>query len=319
MTVATAEMTAASAGKPPADFRDLLLKASNLSVEQLPLLPVILDKVGAHLAERLRYLTSALPHMTLNELTTARIGDTLDAYEMRAVTGLFYAVGWDAPVIVGFDRDFVFSAVEMLLGGDGSEPPLEEERNLSGVEIQISQFVFEEVGTALQAAFASISSPRFRLERTETRMDFAGAGRRNQQAVVAKFILQAINRGGEMFVIIPQSALTPMRQALARVAPAATAPANSMWTRQMGDEIRRASVTIRAIAETGELTLGDVADFRVGQIVKLQATANSRIKVESAEQPLFWAYLGQNEGYYTLCIDEAFDEQREFINDVLGG
>jgi flagellar motor switch protein FliM len=78
-------------------------------------------------------------------------------------------------------------------------------------------------------------------------------------------------------------------------------------------------VTIRAIAETTELTLGDVADLKVGQVLKLQATANSRIKVESAEQPLFWAYLGQNEGHHTLCIDETFDQQREFINDVLAG
>jgi flagellar motor switch protein FliM len=312
-------MTVATAEKPQADFRDLLLKASNLSIDQLPLLPVVLDRVGAHLAERLRNLTSALPHVTVNELSTARIGDTLDCYEMRAVTGLFYAVGWDAPVIVGFDRDFVFSAVEMLLGGDGSEPPVEEERNLSGVEVQISQFVFEEVGTALQAAFAGLSNPRFRLERTETRMDFAGAGRRNHQAIVAKFILQAINRGGEMFVIIPQSALLPMRQALSRAAPADLAPTDSVWTRQMGEEIRRASVTIRAVAETRALTLGDVADLKVGQILKLQATATSRIKVESAEQPLFWAYLGQNDGYHTLCIDETFDQQREFINDVLSG
>jgi flagellar motor switch protein FliM len=312
-------MTVATAERPQADFRDLLLRASNLSIDQLPLLPVILDRVGTHLAERLRNLCSALPHIAVNELTTARIGDTLDGYEMRAVTGLFYAAGWDAPVIAGFDRDFVFSAVEMLLGGDGAEPPLEDERNLSSVEIQIAQFLFDEVGTALQAAFAGVSSPRFRLERTETRMDFAGAGRRNQQAIVAKFILQAINRGGEMFVIIPQSALLPLRQALARVPSANTAPSDSVWTRQMGAEIRRASVTIRAVAETRALTLGDVAGLKVGQILKLQATANSRIKVESAEQPLFWAYLGQNEGYYTLCIDETFDRQREFINDVLAG
>ena len=318
MTVATAA-TAPNAETPQAAFRDLLLKASNLAIDQLPLLPVILDRVGAHLAERLRNLSSALPHVTVNELGTARIGDTLDDYEMRAVTGLFYAIGWDAPVIVGFDRDFVFSATEMLLGGDGSEPPLEEERNLSGVEVQIAQFIFEEVGTALQAAFVGVSNPRFRLERTETRMDFAGAGRRNHQAVVAKFILQAINRGGEMFVIIPQSALLPMRHALARITPNDSAPVDSAWTRQMSAEVQRASVTIRAVAGTDEMTLGDVADLKVGQILKLQATANSRIKVESAEQPLFWAYLGQNDGYYTLCIDEAFDQQREFINDVLAG
>ena len=49
-------------------------------------------------------------------------------------------------------------------------------------------------------------------------MDFASAGRRNNPAIVARFMLQAINRGGEMFVIVPQAALAPFRQALSRIA-----------------------------------------------------------------------------------------------------
>ena len=31
----------------------------------------------------------------------------------------------------GFDRDFIFTMVEMLFGGDGSEPPVDDERNYS--------------------------------------------------------------------------------------------------------------------------------------------------------------------------------------------
>ena len=57
-------------------------------------------------------------------------------------------------------------------------------------------------------------------------MDFAGAGRRNHPAIVARFILQAINRGGEMFVVMPQAALAPFRQALSRVAAKETAAAD---------------------------------------------------------------------------------------------
>ncbi len=298
-------------------IRDLLRDAASLSVDQLPLLPVILDRAGGLLMDRLRSLAPALPHVTLNALNAGKIGDILDSYDMRAIAGLFHVPAWDNRVIVGFDRDFVFTVMEMLMGGDGSEPPVEDVRNLSNIEVQVSQFLFEQIGQILQTAFAPVSETRFRFERSETRMDFAGAGRRAHPAIVARFILQALNRGGEMFVVIPQAALSPLRQALSRAATRETAPADPAWARKIGDEVRRTEVTIRAVVHSNEYTLGDIARLRVGQVLKLQESTHSRIKVESGEQPLFWAYLGQNGGLHTLRVDEAIDHEQEFINDVL--
>jgi flagellar motor switch protein FliM len=300
------------------NIRDLLLDAANLSPDQLPMLPVIFDRVGTQLAERLRNLAWSPPHFTLNGVVSARMGDALDAYDLNAIAGIFHVPAWDSRVVIGFDRDFVFTMVEVLFGGDGAERPVEEERSFSGLETQIAQSLFEHAAQALQAAFAHVSNARFRFERLETRMDFASVGRRNNPTVVAKFLLQSINRGGEMFIVIPQSALAPMRHALSRVVPAEAASApDPDWVRQIGDEVRRTEVTIRAVLESRDFTLGDLADLKVGQVLKLQATAQSRVKVESNEQPLFWSYLGQNEGFHTLCIDEPIDQQQEFINDVL--
>lgn len=310
-------MSAAAAARPRADIRDLLLDAANLSIDQLPMLPVIFDRAGAHLAERLRGLGSALPHVTLNALETARTGDALDAYELRAIAGILHVPAWDSRVIVGFDRDFVFTLVELLFGGDGAEPPVEDVRNFTGVEEQVAGFMFEQVAGALQSAFGLAGNARFRFERSETRMDFAGAGRRNSPAIVARFILQAINRGGEMFVIVPQSALSPYRQALSRIASRETNAPDPNWVKKISEEVHRTEVNVRAVIEANEFTLGDLADLKVGQVLKLPATPRSRVKVESSEQALFWAYLGQNEGFHTLCIDEPIDPEREFINDVL--
>lgn len=299
------------------EIKDLLLDAASLSVDQLPMLPVIFDRVGTHLTERLRNLASSLPHFTLSGVDSARIGDVLDSYEMRAIAGILHVPAWDNRVIVGFDRDFVFTMAEMLFGGDGAEPPLDDIRNLSSVEVHLSQFLFDQVGQALQAAFAMVTTARFRLERSETRMDFASVGRRNNPAVVARFILQAINRGGEMFVVIPQSVLPPLRQALSRVVSKESSAPDPRWVQQISDEVQRTEVGIRAVLESEDYTLGDLANLQVGQVLKLKATTRSRVKVESNDQPLFWSYLGQNDGYHTLCIDETIDPEREFINNVL--
>ena len=140
---------------------------------------------------------------------SARIGDTLDTYEMRAVTGLFYAIGWDCA------GDRRFRSRLRLLGGR----TVARRRRLRTAcwrrsatfpasRSTSAQFIFEEVGTALQADFrrdppiraSGWNAPR----RAWTSPVRAGAITRRWWR---SFILQAINRGGEMFVIIPQSAL----------------------------------------------------------------------------------------------------------------
>jgi flagellar motor switch protein FliM len=301
----------------PADIRNLLLDSANLSLDQLPMLPVIFDRVGTHLAERLRHLAWSPPHITLNGVESTRIGDALDPYELNAVAGVFYVPAWDNRVIIGFDRDFVFTMVDLLFGGDGSERPFDDKRVFSTIELQLAQSLFEHVALALQAAFGLVTNVRFRFERIETRMDFAGAGRRNTPAVAARYILQAINRGGEMFVVVPQPALTPLRQALSKIIANEPVSPDPYWAKKIGDEVSRTEVSIRAVIESHDFTLANIANLKVGQVLKLQATTSSRVKVESSEQPLFWSYLGQNEGFHTLCIDEPIDPEREFVNDVL--
>lgn len=298
------------------DIRDKLLDAAGLSIDRLPMLHVIFDRVAAYCADSLRHLAPSQSYYSLSNVESGRIGDILEMYEANAIAGVFHAPGWDSHVIVGFDRDFVFSMVEVLFGADGSEPPIDEERNFSNIELRIAQTIFEQVGRAMRMSFSLVSDTSFKFERAETRMDFAVIGRRNNMAVAAKFLLQAINRGGEMFIIIPQSALTPMRQALTRVAGESTGR-DPKWTKQIQTEVQRATVELRAILDEKPFTLGEITDLKIGQVLKLQATPRSRVKLECNEQGLFWCSLGQSEGVYNLRVEDWIDEEQEFLDDIL--
>ncbi|WP_112664665.1 flagellar motor switch protein FliM [Microvirga flavescens] len=299
------------------DIRDRLLDAAGLSLDRLPMLHVIFDRMSTYCADHLRHLAASPMYYSLSHIESGRIGDILESYESNAIAGVFNATEWDSQVLVGFDRDFLFTMVEVLLGADGSEPPVDEERGFSNIELRISQAIFEQMGKALQASFALVADTAFKFERLETRMDFAVIGRRNNQAVVAKFLLQALNRGGEMFVIIPQSVLNPMRQTLARVLSGDSSARDPRWTKQIASEVKRTEVSLRAVLEERHLTLGELADLKIGQVLELQATPRSRVKLEGNEQALFWCHVGQAEGSYVLRIDDFVDQEQEFIDDVL--
>jgi flagellar motor switch protein FliM len=232
-----------------AGISDKLLDAAGLTVDRLPMLHVVFDRVATHCADGLRHLSASPSYFSVSNIESGRIGDILEFYESNAVAAMFHAVEWDTRILVGFDRDFIFTIVEVLFGSDGAEPPVDDERPFSNIEMRVAQVLFEEAGKALQAAFAPVAPTTFRHERTETRMDFAIIGRRNNLSVVAKLLIQALGRGGEMFVIIPQSALSPMRQNLAQVLSGDGGGVDPRWTRQMQGEVQLTRVELRAILE----------------------------------------------------------------------
>ncbi|MXQ11670.1 flagellar motor switch protein FliM [Microvirga makkahensis] len=298
------------------DIRDMLLDSAGLSIDRLPMLHVIFDRMSTSCAEHLRHMAASPMYYSLSGIESGRISEILEMYEANAVAGIFHAPDWDSHILIGFDRDFVYTMVEVLFGSDGSEPPVEEARGFSNIELRMAQVLFEQVAKALQASFALISNTKFKLERLETRMDFAVIGRRNNQAVAAKFLLQALNRGGEMFVIIPQSALNPMRKALSRVVSGESTSRDPRWLKQMANEVSKTEITLQAVLEERFLSLGEIADLKVGQIIELQATPKSRVKLEGNQQSLFWCHMGQADGSYVLKIDELIDQEKEFLDDV---
>jgi len=299
------------------DIRDKLLDAAGLQLDRLPMLHVIFDRMSTSCAEHLRHLAASPMYYSLSGIEAGRVTDILEMYEANAVAGIFHAPDWDSHILIGFDRDFIYTMVEVLFGSDGSEPPFEEARGFSSIELRMAQTLFEQLAKALQASFSLVINTRFRLERIETRMDFAVIGRRNNQAVAAKFLLQALNRGGEMFVVIPQSVINPMRQALSRVVTGESSGRDPRWTKQIKNEVTKAGVALTAVLEERHLTLGEIANLKVGQLIELQATPRSRVKLAANQQNLFWCTVGHSDGSYVLKVDDAIDQEKEFFDDIL--
>jgi flagellar motor switch protein FliM len=299
------------------DIRDMLLDSAGLSLDRLPMLHVIFDRMTTSCAEHLRHMAASPMYYSLSGLESGRITEILEMYEANAVAGIFHAPEWDSHILIGFDRDFIYTMVEVLFGSDGSEAPVEEARGFSTIELRMAQTLFEQVAKALQASFALVADTKFKLERIETRMDFAVIGRRNNQAVAAKFLLQALNRGGEMFVVIPQSVLNPMRKVLSRVVSSESSGRDPRWMKQIATEVKKTEVTLKAVLEERFLSLGEIADLKVGDVIELQATPRSRVKLEGNNQGLFWCNIGQSEGTYVLKVDEHIDQEKEFLDDVL--
>jgi flagellar motor switch protein FliM len=302
---------------PLKDGPERLLDAGGISIERMPQLPVIFDRMLTQCSESLRALCSSPAIFSVASTQTERMGDILSTFEGRVVVAIFQAASWESRIILGLDHSFLFSMAEAFFGGDGSETAIQEDRPPSNIEMRIAQSIFDRVAKSMQASFSAVVDTTLKFETLETRMDFAVIVPRNTFSIITTVNLQILDRGGEMYIVLPQPALNAIRQSLANDPTKDAVMRDPRWVRQMQNEITRAEVKVRGLIEERQFTLGDIADLRVGQTLHLQATTKTRVKLECNSQGLFWCQLGQAEGYYTLRVDEAVDKDQDFLDDIL--
>ncbi|VIO80451.1 Flagellar motor switch protein FliM [Bradyrhizobium ivorense] len=294
-----------------------LLDAAGISIERMPMLNVIFDRMAASCTDSLQPMAGTPCYFSVSGISNGRVGDIIKEYEGNALAAVLYAEQWDARVLIMLDRDFVFTMVEALFGSDGAEPPIDVERAFSNIELRLVHVLFERFAKALQSAFAATADVTFRLERVETAMASLAIGRSGNMSICANIMLQALYRGGQMFLIIPHSVLNPLRQKLAHVVVSDGRAADPNWREQMESEVQRTEVTLNAVLDERMITLDDVAKFHVGQVLELDATPRTLARLESNNQVLFWCQIGQLDGYYAMQVADPVDQKREFVDDIL--
>jgi flagellar motor switch protein FliM len=294
-----------------------LLDAAGISIERMPMLNVIFDRMAATCTDSLQPMAGTPCYFSVNGITNGRVGDIIKDYEGNAIAAVLYAEQWDSRILIMVDRDFVFTMAEALFGSDGAEPPIDVERSFSNIELRLVQVLFERFAKALQQAFAATSHVTFKLERVETAMASLAIGRGSNMSICANIMLQALFRGGQMFLIVPHSALNPLRQKLAHVVVSDGRSADPNWREQMENEVQRTEVTLSAVLDERMLPLGDVVKFHVGQVIELEATPRTLARLESNNQVLFWCQIGQLDGYYAMQVADPVDQKQEFVDDIL--
>ena len=113
------------------------------------------------------------------------------------------------------------------------------------------------------------------------------------------------------------SALSALRKPLSQAAPKAAPQPDPGWAQHIRKEVTRTHVTLTAILDERPGLLAEVFDLKVGQIVELDATPQSRVRVESNGERLMWCDFGKSNGVYTLRVDSFVDREQEFMDEIL--
>jgi flagellar motor switch protein FliM len=295
---------------------DPLLDQPGFAVDRLPMLPVVFDRLAAGLSEGLRSLCRAPATFSVIAITSGSLFDILSASK-GAIGAVLHSPELDCRPLAIFDRSLAGSMVQILLGGDATEPTEASERPFTKIEMNLVQRIAELAAKALQTAWAGIAEASFEVERQETLVDTGILGRRDTPVVAARILFQAIGVSGSLTVTIPQTALLPLRQKLSRDPDAESPHGDPRWTRQMQNGVSFAEIPVKGVLEEIPMTLGEVAEMEVGHVLKLRGSGMGRVRLECGDHDLFWCKLSQIDGRYCLEVEEPIVEEGDILGDLL--
>jgi flagellar motor switch protein FliM len=295
---------------------DALLDQSGFAVERLPMLAIVFEQLVASMVDGMRLLSRTPIMFSVGRLATGELFEIL-AGSKGSVGAVLHSAELDCRSLAIFDQAFVLSLVHILLGGDAAEAQEQSSRPFTKIEMNLVQKISELTARSLQSALTGLIEASFKLERQETLVDATILGRRDAPVVIADILFQASGLCGKMTIVIPQTALQPIRQKLSREISSESAAGDPRWTRQMQTGVSFTEMTVKGILEEIPMTLGEIAAIEVGHVLKLRGEGMGRVRLECGEHDLFWCKLNQANGRYTLEIEEPIVEEKGILDDLI--
>jgi len=287
-----------------------IVNSALVSYERLPMLEVVFDRLVRMMSTSLRNFTSDNVEVSLDNINSIRFGDYLNSIPLPAMLTVFKAEEWDNYGLMTVDSTLIYSIVDVLLGGRrGTAPMRIEGRPYTTIERNLIERMVHVVLGDLSAAFDPVSPVTFRFERLETNPRFATIARHANAAVVARLRVDMEDRGGRMELLLPYATLEPVREMLLQMFMGEKFGRDSIWESHLTAELWQTEISLRAVLDEVEMTLGQVLDWKVGDFIPLNVTPQSKVSLRCGDVKMFAGPMGRRNGQIAVRIENKAARQ----------
>jgi flagellar motor switch protein FliM len=285
----------------------ILVDSSKISYERLPMLEVVFDRLVRLLSTSLRNFTSDNVEVSLKRMTSIRFGDYLNSLELPALINVFKIEEWSTTGLLTIDASFIYSIVDVLLGGRHGAPLTTiEGRSFTTIECNLVQRLAHLILADFTKAFEPVAPVTFRFDRMESNPRFATIVRPVNASILTRIKVEMENRGGFFEFIIPYSSIEPAREQLLQMFMGEKLGAESIWETHFSNEIWEADITLDAILDRLSMNLNDVLSWKPGTQILLRTKPDSLIDIVCGEAIIFSGRIGQRNGHIAIQVENNF-------------
>lgn len=298
------------------DVTSSLLSAAELSVERLPMLQVLFETVCEELVEQFLGLSEATLDVALERVWTGTIHEIDISNDRHIVVQLHMDEGKPSAYFI-MDRPALYLLLECMLGAGGSARPYLAQHEFTALELLFAKTIANHAGQAFCRVYGEIIDVTMSVVSAHKGTDVDMLLIADEAFLTANMALEVFSRAGAMHILIPQAILAPIKNRFISVKNQDNDVSDQPWIEHIKSQLQHTDMECQATLDGGQITLGDVARMKVGQVLELGIPPDSPVRLSSNDQDLFWCQLGQAEGSFTLKISDPASEKKDFLDVML--
>ena len=273
-----------------------------LNLSRMPMLERVFSKIASTLAEDLRSVSENIT-VSITKIGSETAGRVLANSATPNLAGIFRVSELDSDIIVLMHGLLVFTMLELMFGGIGSNSASLVQRPFTRTEVNIADGLFRRLERAISAGLGELRPLTTRFRHYEPRQDRIEIGRPTAPGIYAVIEVRAGSTSGTATVLLPSAIVSMLRQDLANEPPNQDVRQDPEWRDKFEAAVKETQMTMRAVIRDDSLTLGDIARMTVGQTLKLSVSIGEGVIFESNERALFQCRLSQAGGHYTVEVN----------------
>lgn len=206
------------------------------------------------------------------------------------------------------DPNLVFLVVDNMFGGDGRFHTRVEGRDFTPTEQRIIQGLLGVIFAEYEKSWKPVYALNFEYQRSEMNTQFANIATPSEIVIAVTFTIEFSGASAEMHVCLPYSMVEPIRDVLYSSMHSEQLSSDKRWSATLIQQLQLAEVELVVPLGTSSITLGEIANMKVGDILPIHVDEMVTAQVDGV--PIMECRYGIQHGQYALKI-ERFTAQEE--------
>jgi flagellar motor switch protein FliM len=291
-------------------------RPNRVSKEQLRSIRAIHDKMARSLASDISSLMRSIVEIQLHSVDQMTYGEFLMSLPSPTSFNVFSLKPLDGKGVIELNPSIVFPMIDRLLGGNGAA--FETTREFTDIELNLLDQILKVVTQNMKEVWSPIMDLYPIVEAKESSPNVVQIVAQNE--IVIMVIMEIIigQTSGMMNVCYPVITIESLLPRLAnRDLMLNETSGRKSRNKELRALLRGAKIELEAVLGYAELSMNQVLDLEVGDIIKLDRPADDSVIVKVDGREKFIADFGVKRYRRSIKVKEILKTEHDEIKEIL--
>ncbi len=277
------------------------------SKEQTKIILGIYENLARHLSSYFSGILRAFCEISINSIEELPYYEYNNALPDSILIGRYDFKSLEGDVLVDISHNITFTLVERLLGGNGEGDPLD--REYTEIEISLMQRIFRQIAIASTDAWGSLLDMKCILKEIESNARLIQSMATDEAVLVIVMDVTIDQIKGTINFCLPCVNLENIIDHLSQNKYAAKKSNDKNYEEALKDamvtHVNAAPLMMKAVFGETVLSLNDIVNLQVGDVIKFDQAVGSEIKVNISEKTWFLGIPGVKRNKKVIKISKV--------------